>query len=167
VPILSLSIGSNIDAASNIRHALRELRGKFGSLECSSVYESEAVGFEGDNFLNLVAALETATPLVEICAYLKALEDSLGRDRSKPRFASRIIDIDILTYGDDDGSACDIELPRPEILRNAFVLRPLAELLPLQAHAEQARNFAQLWSDFDQSSQRLWPIEFDWQGVLA
>ena len=51
---LALSIGSNIDAASNIRAALNALSAKFENLRCSTTFESQAVGFDGDNFLNLV-----------------------------------------------------------------------------------------------------------------
>ena len=78
----------------------------------------------------------------------------------------RTIDLDILTYSDEDGehtgSDCGIVLPRPEITRNAFVLRPLAELLPEQIHRGTGVSFSQLWAGFDKTSQRLWPVLFDW-----
>ncbi len=164
--VLSLSIGSNIDAAENIRHAVASLRAEFRNIRCSRVYESEAIGFEGDNFLNLVVVLETDKPRVAVASYLKALEDSMGRDRSRPRFSPRIIDVDILTYRDESGEQtgldCGMLLPRPEISRNAFVLRPLAELLPEQLHSSLGVSFSRLWADFDKDSQRLWPLDFDW-----
>lgn len=159
---LALSLGSNIDAESNIRRALKALQQRFTAIRCSSVYESEAIGFEGDNFLNLVAVVETNSSLTTLASYLKELEDEMGRDRSQPRFSARIIDIDILSYGNNRHSNLDIVLPRPEITRNAFVLRPLAELLPDQIHSTLGVSFAALWEDFDQSSQRLWPVEFEW-----
>ena len=168
MPVLSLSLGSNIDAASNIRKAVAALRAEFDNLRCSTVYESEALGFAGDNFLNLVVAAATHKPLAAVLAYLKQLEDSMGRDRSQPSLSPRTIDLDILTYSDEDGehsgSGCGIVLPRPEITRNAFVLRPLAELLPAQIHIGAGVSFSQLWADFDKPSQRLWPVLFDWTG---
>ena len=100
MPLLTLSLGSNIDAESNIRQAVSALRAQYPGLRCSSVYESEAVGFEGDNFLNLVAIVETDESLQDIQAWIKALEDAQGRDRSQAKFSSRSIDIDILTFGE-------------------------------------------------------------------
>ena len=74
---LTLSLGSNIDAKRNIRLALDALREKFGELALSPVYESEAVGFEGDNFLNLVVAATTDLDLTLVQEFLKHLEDDI------------------------------------------------------------------------------------------
>lgn len=167
MPILSLSVGSNIDATNNIRSAISELAKEFGKLHCSNVFESESVGFFGDNFLNLVVIIEASGSLADISKYLKSLEDRLGRDRSAPRFSGRKIDIDILTYGDSDGAECGITLPRPEITRNAFVLQPLAELLPFQFHGDSGNTFGELWESFDKERQRLWVVPFDWQDALS
>lgn len=159
---LALSVGSNINAAENIRAALKALRLEFGHTVCSTVFESEAVGFEGDNFLNLVVIIDTEEKLADIACSLKQLEDKLGRDRSQLKFFGRPIDIDILIYGDEAGTKQGIQLPRPEITKNAFVLQPLAELLPDQIHSLSGVSYAQLWNDYDKSSQKLWPIEFKW-----
>lgn len=159
---LALSVGSNINAAENIRAALKALRLEFGHTVCSTVFESEAVGFEGDNFLNLVVIIDTEEKLADIACSLKQLEDKLGRDRSQLKFSGRPIDIDILIYGDEAGTKQGIQLPRPEITKNAFVLQPLAELLPDQIHSLSGVSYAQLWNDYDKSSQKLWPIEFTW-----
>jgi len=160
---LTLSIGSNCDAARNLRLAYQALLAEFGNIDCSAVYESEPVGFEGDNFLNLVAVIETEQPLTRIAATLKQIEDDLGRDRSQPKFSGRTMDIDVLTFGDASGSDCGMHLPRAEITRNAFVLRPLAELLPEQVHGPTGKCFAELWQEFDKTRQKLWPVPFDWQ----
>lgn len=162
MPALSLSIGSNIDAAQNVRRALALLRAEFGDVRCSSVYESESVGFAGDNFLNLAAVISTEKPLEQILPLIKRIEDKLGRDREQPKFSGRTIDIDILTYGDVTGLIAGIELPRDEITRNAFVLCPLAELLPGAAHAGTGKTYAALWQDYDKQRQKLWSIPFDW-----
>ena len=97
--LLILSLGSNVNAIANIGYAIESLRQEFGDLALSTVYESEAVGFSGDNFLNLAASVDCDVPLKEIVAYLKELENSLGRDRSQPKFSDRTIDIDILVCG--------------------------------------------------------------------
>lgn len=162
MPLLSLSIGSNVNPATNVRRAVAALREHFGDLALSPVYESEAVGFDGDNFLNLVLTVETGESLDSIKHYLKDLEDRLGRDRSKPKYSGRLIDVDILTYGDCDGSAAGLDLPREEITRNAYVLRPLADLLPEMLHPPTGKTYARLWQDYDKSRQSLWPVDFDW-----
>lgn len=164
MPVLSLSIGSNINAAINVRRAVAALREHFGELDLSTVYESEAVGFEGDNFLNLVVVTETAESLGAISGYLKQLEDRMGRDRSRPRFSGRVIDVDILTYGDLHGERDGVALPRDEVTRNAYVLCPLAELLPNQQHGPSGKTYAQLWEEYDKSRQPLWPVQIDFNG---
>ena len=157
---LFLSLGSNIDAERNIRCALDLLEGVFGDLEMSSVYESESVGFLGDNFLNLVVIFASEFDLPFVNATIKSIEDRLGRDRSAEKFSSRSIDIDILIFGDSTGEECGIELPRAEILQNAFVLRPLTELRPSTIHTHTGQSFSDLWRAYDHSLQKLWPINF-------
>jgi len=130
--LLALSLGSNIDAANNIREGVQALRYEFDVLKCSSVYESEPIGFAGPNFLNLVAITETAADLHSIKNFIKLLEDRLGRNRAQPRFSARTLDVDILFYGDEIAGSGEMNLPREEITENAFVLKPLVELLPDQ-----------------------------------
>lgn len=74
------------------------------------------------------------------------------------------MDIDILLYGDETGLCCGIELPRPEITENAFVLQPLSELLPDRVHPASGMSYLELWQDYDKSTQQLWAIETDWAG---
>lgn len=167
MPDLSLSIGSNINPERNLRLAIARLRAEFGSARCSTVYESEPVGFDGDNFLNLAVVITTELPLDTIITRLKNIEDLLGRDRQQPKYAGRSMDIDVLTYGQENGHDCGIELPRAEITRNAFVLCPLAELLPTEIHAPTGKSYQALWQDYDKSRQKLWPVAFDWQDQAA
>ena len=162
VTTLALSIGSNIDAFLNIRAALDALSLEFEDVRLSKTYESKAVGFDGDNFLNLVVLADTEKSLDAVAAFLKDLEDQLGRDREQARFSGRTMDIDILLYGDESGVCCGIELPRPEVTENAFVLQPLAELLPDLVHPATGLSYSKLWQDYDKSRQQLWEIETDW-----
>lgn len=157
-----LGLGSNQNRAFHIDAALTALAERFGVLQVSRVFESEAVGCRADNYFNLAVALETDLALEELFVWLKRLEDRFGRDRQQRR-SDQNLDIDILLYGDQVGDFGGIELPRPDILRNAFVLWPLAELIPQQRHPVVARSYAELWQAYDRD-QRLWPIEFHWQG---
>ena len=165
--LLALSLGSNIDAPNNIRKAVRALRHEFDALKCSSVYESEAIGFVGANFLNLVAIIETTADLSSISRFLKLLEDRFGRNREQPRFSARTLDVDILFYGDEKTKSGEIELPKEEITQYAFVLQPLAELLPDRIHGFTGLTYADLWDEFDQSNQQLWKVDFDWRDTFS
>ena len=160
-----LSLGSNIEHQRYIRAALDALADQFGELLISSVYESVSVGFDGDNFYNLVVGIDTDLSIGTLSTYLKALEDQHGRRRDTPRFSARTLDIDILTYDNVTGSVEGVLLPRQEILENAFVLWPLAELAPKEKHPVMGVSYAELWRSYDQASQSLWPIGFTWKGT--
>ena len=155
-----LSIGSNIDRERYINAALSALECEFGEVGLSSVYESVAVGFEGDNFYNLVAAIETEMPVPDLQACIKQIEDQNGRLREGPRFSARTLDIDILTYDDVVGDRQGVVLPREEILENAFVLLPLSELAPEALHPVLQKTYQQLWDEFPNKKQALWVVDF-------
>ncbi|MEW5250389.1 2-amino-4-hydroxy-6-hydroxymethyldihydropteridine diphosphokinase [Microbulbifer discodermiae] len=157
-----LSLGSNIDRAQHIRAALDALAAQFGELQVSRVFESEAVGFQGDNFYNLVVGLRTDLPVGRLAFQLRGIEDANGRLRAGPKFSARTLDIDILVYNDLTGIVDGVRLPRREITKNAFVLQPLAELAPDAVHPVENKTYHQLWSEYDQASQKLWPVEFIW-----
>jgi len=157
-----ISIGSNIDAEQHIRGAIDVLREKYGELKISSVYESESIGFEGDNFLNLVVGLHTDQTVQEVLDTLHEIENRFGRDRSGPRFSSRTLDLDLLLYDDLVLQDQGIDIPREEITHNAFVLQPLAEIAPQLEHPQQKLTMQELWQQFDKTSQSLWPVEFRW-----
>jgi len=155
-----ISIGSNIDAENNVRLAIHALQNYYGKLILSSVYESEAVGFDGDNFLNLVAGLNTEEDVHTVANILRKIEDEGGRDRSGPRFSPRTVDLDLLLYDDLILKEEGLELPRDEIIKNAFVLLPLEEIAPQLIHPVSGNTMCDHWMSFDQDSQKLWPIEF-------
>jgi 2-amino-4-hydroxy-6-hydroxymethyldihydropteridine diphosphokinase len=162
MPRVYLSLGSNINRKHNIRDAVALLENKFMPLLISPVYESESVGFEGDAFYNLAVGLDTDLSVAELSRYLRELEEQHGRDRSAPKFSSRTLDIDILTYGNACGDIDGIDLPRAEILKNAFVLKPLADIAGNDKHPETLRSFAEHWDAYDKNKQKLWAIDFTW-----
>lgn len=157
-----VSVGSNIDPAENIRSAVRMLRRHYPALVISSVYESEAVGFAGDNFYNLVVAFETDQDVHAVARLLRDIEERHARDRRAPKFSARTIDLDLLLYDDLVMHQDGIQIPRDEITRNAFVLWPLAEVAGERIHPLTRHSYAQLWADYDKERQSLWPIDFDW-----
>ena len=154
-----LGIGSNIDARSNIPSGIRALRETFETVEFSPIYRAPAVGFRGKDFLNLVARVETELAPLDLRDWLHALEDRHGRDRSRPKFSDRTLDIDILLYDDLYLLAPKLEIPRDEILTSAHVLRPLADLAPDLMHPVLGRTMAELWDEFPDQDAGLKPTE--------
>lgn len=159
-----LGLGSNVDSRKHIAAALDALTESFGSLKISTVYESESVGFTGSLFLNLVVGIKTTLSLKELSIYLKKVEDNNDRCRTGPKFSPRTLDIDILTYKNYAGLNQGIDLPRDEVLQNAFVLLPLSELAPNGVHTQLHKTYGELWSTYNKVEQKLWPVSFIWQG---
>lgn len=160
-------IGSNRDRAHNIRAGVKALHDAFAGpqtpLHISRVFESEAVGFVGHSFYNLVAWVETTVPLLDVLARCKAIERQHGHDSRAPRFSPRTLDIDILLY-DDEVCSTPIQLPRAEILTNAFVLWPLAELSAEQCHPVLKKTYAELWQSYA-GQQQLAPIALEFESL--
>ncbi len=141
-----ISAGTNVEPEHNMRAAIENLRQTFGKLVLSPVYRTRAVGFEGDDFLNMVIGIDTDLPPDELRRRLRAIEDSQGRVRGENRFASRTLDLDLLTWGDlvDESQG----IPRDEILKYAFVLRPLADVAPMEQYPGSQETYASLWASF-------------------
>lgn len=144
MPEVYVGCGSNIDARSNLRWAIRELNLKFGHLRCSAVYLSPAFGFDGPDFLNMVVAFETQADADSVEAVLSELENARGRGDGD-RSGSRTLDLDLLLLGDRVDAAR--RLPRDDILRYPFVLAPLAELSPALVHPVTGVVIATAWDE--------------------
>lgn len=162
--LLTLGLGSNLQPEYHISLALDALYARFGELELSSVFESEAVGFYGGNFLNMVVATHTDLALDEIILLIKELEARCGRQRDQQRFSSRTLDVDILTLGDLQGEHYGIVLPRPEITVNAYVLWPMSQVCPERIDPHSGHSYRVLWAGYDRAQQKLWPVDFTWDG---
>jgi 2-amino-4-hydroxy-6-hydroxymethyldihydropteridine diphosphokinase len=139
-----LGLGSNIRPEHFLPTGLDELATLYGPMDVSCVYEGTAIGFEGPKFHNLVVGLVTNSPLTELAPCLRALEFRHGRDPQGDKFSSRTLDIDILTFDNYAEMTAGIVLPREEITRNAFVLRPFAEIAPDLVIPGQTQNLAAL-----------------------
>ena len=90
-----LGLGSNIEAEENLRSAVNTLRELYSDLVTSAVYESEAVGFQGDNFLNMVVAFTAEESAEVISELMDEIEDAHGRRRNLDRMMARTLDIDM------------------------------------------------------------------------
>jgi len=153
-----LGLGSNIQREANLPSGLSALAATFGELRCSPVYESAAVGFAGPPFFNMVVALYTDMTLSDVLGVVRSIEKAHGRLPTDTKFASRTLDIDILTFGDLIGEAEGLRLPRDEILEYAFVLQPLADLVPEMRHPLLGTCYRLLLQQADFSNQWLRPV---------
>lgn len=157
-----VSVGSNIEREKNIRLGVDALRDCYGALQLSSVYQSRAVGFAGDDFYNMVLNFESDLPVTVVAATLREIEMRYGRVRCCEKFSARTLDLDILLFGDEDYRGEGIDIPRAEIETNAHVLQPLAELVPKQIHPPSGVSYQQLWQQFKAPEQSLWVVPFRW-----
>ena len=154
-----VSVGTNIDRERNVASALAALASEYAGLEQSRIFETQAVGFSGDLFYNLVVAFETGQSPQQVAVVLNRIEDAHGRDRQAGKFSNRSLDLDLLLYNDLIVDEPGVTLPRPEILENAFVLRPLAEIAADRKHPVTGVSFSAMWDQFDAASQPMWPLE--------
>ncbi|OIQ25882.1 2-amino-4-hydroxy-6-hydroxymethyldihydropteridine diphosphokinase [uncultured Vibrio sp.] len=157
-----VSIGSNIRREHHVTEALNDLQQRFTQLNVSPAYDCEPIGFVGDNFLNLVVGFQCSLRVGELATLLRLIEDNNDRVREGPKFASRTLDLDILTYDDQVGHIEGVELPRGEITHNAFVLRPLADIAANHIHPTTGKTYQQLWDNYDKESQILSESSFTW-----
>lgn len=153
-----LGLGSNCRPKEHLRAGLEALEREFGAVAVSPVYRSAAVGFEGEPFLNFCVRIATKMTPLELKQWLTRLEEKYGRKRNLPKFSDRTLDIDILLYGDRVGKIDGLELPRPDILKYAHVLKPLADLAPDRIHPATGRSLAGHWAGFS-GDRGLEPVE--------
>lgn len=145
-----IAIGSNIgDREDNVSTALQLLKNKTRLLKVSSTYETEPMYVEDQNwFLNCVAKIETDIPPRNLLRYLKDIERKMGR-KKVVRYGPRIIDLDILFYGNEIVKQKDLEIPHPKIQERPFVLIPLVEIEPDHVHPLQQKTVLKLLSELN------------------
>jgi 2-amino-4-hydroxy-6-hydroxymethyldihydropteridine diphosphokinase len=157
-----VAAGSNVEPAANLRRALNVLAGRYPDLRCSRAYRNAAAGFEGEDFVNLVVRFDTGEQVRAVIERLHEAETACGRARSAPKWAPRSMDLDILLYG---AMICDepgLVLPRPDLLRRAYMLRPAAELAPQLRHPTVGLTLGELWQCFDQAAHPMQAVDIGW-----
>jgi 2-amino-4-hydroxy-6-hydroxymethyldihydropteridine diphosphokinase len=155
MPAVFLGIGSNVEPEANLRLAVAELRRRFGKIRTSPVYRSAALGFEGPEFLNLVAAIETDIEPTTLHRELEDIHALAGRDRGCEKYLSRRLDIDLLLYGQECIDKPPLHVPRDDVLEYSFVLKPLVDIAPDLRHPLTGKTLLQHWEAFDSGAHPL------------
>jgi 2-amino-4-hydroxy-6-hydroxymethyldihydropteridine diphosphokinase len=150
----AIALGSNLpsafgDRAANLQEALRRLEALGRVVAVSSFHDTDPVGYEDQpRFLNAAALLETELSPLDLLHGLLAIEHAMGRDRENaPPKGPRVIDLDLLLFGDVVLQTPELTLPHPVMHERRFVLAPLAEIAPEMQHPERHRGIAELLAD--------------------
>lgn len=154
-----LGLGSNVRPEFHLALAARELGERFCLLEVSAVYRNKALGFDGEPFLNAVAAVRTELSPQEVHGALEEIHRVAGRVRGMDAMVARTLDIDLLLYDDAVIDAGKLRVPRKDILEYSFVLRPLAEIAPNLVHPLTGKSMAVHWAEFDRARHPLQQTE--------
>ncbi len=154
-----LGLGSNINREKNIRFAVKQIGDRYGEIEISPIYETAAIGFDGPAFFNLVLGFKTSASLLDIQDKLRNIEAAAGRIRGQQSFDNRHLDIDVVLFGDKNLRPDGLNIPRDEIEKYAYVLKPLSDLYPTLVHPFSGVKFEQMWLDFD-NTQKLGVANF-------
>lgn len=164
MPQVYIGAGSNVEPERHLTVAARELGQHFPGVCFSPWYRNRAVGFEGEDFINFVAGFPTELAIEDVIARLQFIEALCGRTREAPRWAPRTMDLDVLLYGELVRQTPTLKLPRPDLLKRAYMLGPLADLAPELVHPTEKLSIGELWRRFDKSAHTLLLVRPDGEG---
>ena len=149
MPEVFIAAGSNAEPVKNLKLALAELEKSFAPLRVSPAYRNKPIGFEGADFINLVVGFETDLEIDAVRQRLQEIEGLCGRPRTAPKWGPRSMDLDILLYGNEVRDEPDLKLPRPDLVRRAYMLKPIADIAPDLRHPTLGKTMRELWSEFE------------------
>jgi len=142
-----IGLGTNLgNREENLRKAIDKINMQAGEVvSSSSIYETEPWGFSSkDHFLNMVIGIKTSLKPVDLLKQLLKIEMEAGRVRGTERYSSRIIDIDLLLYGNEIINKPYLKVPHPLIQERNFVLVPLCDIAAEMIHPVLKKTFAAL-----------------------
>ena len=159
MPQVFVAAGSNVDPIAHLRQALDELAKIYPSLEISPAYRNKAVGFEGEDFINLVVRFTAEDSIHQVRRNLQEVEKRCGRPADSPKWAPRTIDLDILLYDQLISDEPGLILPRPDLIRRAYMLKPMVDIAPEVMHPTLHKSMRALWESFDRDGHEMRQIE--------
>ena len=156
-----VAAGSNVRPRESLRRAIAALSADFPGLKVSRAWSNAAVGFAGDDFINLVVKFPSDLPVGLLLERLKTVERAQGRGPGAPKWGPRTLDLDLLLYGDLAGRHARATLPHPDIATRAWVLGPLAELAPDLPHPVSGIPIGEMWRRFERGAHPLHETTLD------
>ena len=144
-----VAAGSNVEPEKYLARALRELAAAYGPLTLSPAYRNQAVGFSGDDFINLVVGFRTQDEVADVRQQLQRVEAACDRPPDAPKWAPRTMDLDILLFGDLVSDAPGLKIPRPDLLKRPYMLKPMADIAPDVRHPTLGKTMSELWAAFE------------------
>jgi 2-amino-4-hydroxy-6-hydroxymethyldihydropteridine diphosphokinase len=159
MPQVFVAAGSNVEPERHLALAAAELQRVFGNVRFSPWYRNRAVGFEGADFINFVVGFDSALSVGEVISQLRQIEALCGRPPGAPKWAPRSMDLDILLYGEVVCDEPGLKLPRPDLLKRAYMLGPLADIAPEIRHPTAGATIGELWQRFDRDAHPMERVE--------
>jgi 2-amino-4-hydroxy-6-hydroxymethyldihydropteridine diphosphokinase len=147
--------GSNVEPEKNLKLALAELERSHGPLHISPAYRNQAVGFEGVDFINLVVGFKTNDDVIQVRERLQKIEALCGRPPDAPKWAPRSMDLDILLFGDEVRDEPGLVLPRPDLVRRPYMLKPIVDIAPDFEHPTLHKTMRELWEAFEEKDHQM------------
>jgi len=156
-----VAAGSNVEPEKYLARALRELAAAYGPLSLSPAYRNQAVGFTGDDFINLVVGFRTEDEVADVRQQLQKIEADCDRPVDAPKWAPRTMDLDILLFGDLVSDEPGLKIPRPDLIKRPYMLKPIADIAPNVRHPISGKTMRELWESFDASGHSMVEVFLD------
>ena len=156
-----VAAGSNVEPDKYLSRALRELAATYGPLTLSPAYRNQAVGFTGDDFINLVVGFRTEDDVADVRRQLQRIEAACDRPPDAPKWAPRTMDLDILLFGDLVSDAPGLKIPRPDLVKRPYMLRPIADIAPDVRHPLLGKTLRELWESFEGDAHSMVEVSLD------
>ncbi|MDQ7918391.1 2-amino-4-hydroxy-6-hydroxymethyldihydropteridine diphosphokinase [Mesonia sp. MT50] len=152
-----IGLGSNQgDKLRHLQTAVDSIQQKIGEVvEISSIYETPAFGFNGQDFFNACVAVNTRFSAQKVLVFLQEIEKVNGRQRATNGYEDRSLDLDILLYGIEIIELKDLQVPHPHLHKRDFVLFPLAEIAPESIHPQFHKSITQLKTELASSGIKI------------
>jgi 2-amino-4-hydroxy-6-hydroxymethyldihydropteridine diphosphokinase len=146
--VVYVAAGSNVEPEKYLSRALQALEATYGPLTCSRAYRNRAVGFTGDDFINLVVGFNTEDSPADVRRQLQKVEAACDRPPDAAKWAPRTMDLDILLFGDLVSNEPGLVIPRPDLVKRPYMLKPMAEIAPDVRHPTLGKTMRELWENF-------------------
>jgi 2-amino-4-hydroxy-6-hydroxymethyldihydropteridine diphosphokinase len=143
-----VAAGSNVEPERYLSLALQRLAKVYGPIARSPAYRNKAVGFSGDDFINLVVGFHTDDAPDTVRRQLQSIEAACDRPKDAAKWAPRTMDLDILLFGDLVSNEPGLVIPRPDLVKRPYMLKPMADIAPEVRHPTLGKTMRELWEGF-------------------